>query len=201
MPLRPLVLLALLLAACTDRPEPADADLDTPPPLELDTTATPMSMPDGIGEVAAVAVLTPTEGNSVRGRVTFANVDGSVLVTADISGLTQGMHGFHVHETGDCSAPDASSAGGHYNPDASPHGAPTDASSERHVGDLGNLEAGSTGTVRYEHTDPVIQLSGPESVIGRAVIVHSGQDDYTSQPSGDAGSRLACGVIEATDEL
>ncbi len=195
MPLRPLALLAslVLLSACAD---PVDtADTETPPVVEPDTTATPMSMSDGSDEAAAV--LDPTEGNTATGRVTFTRVDDGVLVSAEFSGLAAGSHGFHVHETGDCSAPDASSAGGHYNPDGSPHGAPTDAPAERHAGDLGNLDVDTEGNARYEHTDRVLQLRGPESIIGRAVILHSGADDFTSQPSGDAGNRLACGVIEA----
>lgn len=195
MPLRSLLLLtalALPFAACADRP-----DADTPDPTTgLDTTTTPMSMDGGRAAADAVATLSPTEGNDVRGRVTFADTPDGVRVVAEISGLTEGLHGFHVHETGDCSAPDATSAGGHFNPDAHPHGAPDAPATERHDGDLGNLEAGADGTARYERVDPNVALSGPTSVIGKAVIVHAGQDDFTSQPSGDAGGRVACGVIE-----
>ncbi|MEP0547837.1 MAG: superoxide dismutase family protein [Rhodothermales bacterium] len=193
MPLRPLLLLAALsFAACADRP-----DADTPDPTtSLDTTSTPMSMDGGRAAADAVATLSPTEGNDVRGRVTFADTPDGVRIVAEISGLSEGMHGFHVHETGDCSAPDATSAGGHFNPDDTPHGAPEAPAPERHDGDLGNLEAGADGIARYERIDPNVALSGPASVIGKAVIVHAGQDDFTSQPSGDAGGRVACGVIE-----
>jgi Cu-Zn family superoxide dismutase len=149
--------------------------------------------------VDAVATLSPTEGNDVRGRVTFAEIEDGVLVVAEVSGLSAGMHGFHIHENGDCSAPDASSAGGHYDPTGAPHGAPNDPASERHVGDLGNLEAGADGVARYERVDSVISLSGPNTIVGKAVIVHAGQDDYTTQPTGAAGGRLACGIIEATE--
>ena len=199
MPLRPLLLLvslALPLAACADRP---DADAPPPPATDLDTTTTPMAMDGGRATADAMATLSPTEGNDVRGRVTFVDTPDGVRVFAEISGLSEGMHGFHVHETGDCSAPDATSAGGHFNPDDHPHGAPDAPSAERHDGDLGNLEAGVDGVARYERTDTNVALSGPNSVIGKAVIVHAGQDDYTSQPSGDAGSRVACGVIEAVE--
>ena len=141
----------------------------------------------------AVAVLHPTQGNDVSGLVTFTNVTGGVKVMAVVNGLTPGEHGFHIHEYGDCSALDAKSAGGHFNPENKPHGAPTD--SLRHVGDLGNLVADSAGTTHYEWTDTLISFSGPHSIIGRAVIVHVGADDLKSQPTGNAGARAACGVI------
>lgn len=191
-----------LFAACADRTDAPSDDADTLGTLmpEPDTAATPMSMSDGMSADAAVAVLRPTEGNAANGRVTFTSVEGGVRVVAEVSGLSEGPHGLHIHENGDCSAPDASSAGGHYAPDGSPHGAPNDPAGQRHAGDLGNIEASDDGTARYERIDTVIQMSGPASILGRGVIVHSGQDDYTSQPSGDAGDRLACGVIEAADE-
>lgn len=202
---RPLLLLlplALLLAACVDSPEPVEGDVgDTlttlTPDADLDTTATPMSMDGGSAATEAVAVLDPTEGNDVRGRVTFSDSPDGVRIVAEVSGLSEGMHGFHIHETGDCSAPDASSAGGHFNPNDDPHGAPDAPAEERHAGDLGNLEAGANGAARYERVDTQVQMSGPASIVGKAVIVHAGQDDFTTQPTGDAGGRLACGVIEA----
>ncbi|MFW6371606.1 MAG: superoxide dismutase family protein, partial [Bacteroidota bacterium] len=138
-------------------------------------------------------VLHPTEGNNVSGTVTFTRNGSSIKVVAEIEGLTPGLHGFHIHEYGDCSAPDATSAGGHFNPDDSDHGGPND--EERHVGDLGNIEAGEDGRARLELTDTVISFTGPNSVIGRAVVVHEKEDDLTSQPTGDAGGRLACGII------
>ncbi len=146
----------------------------------------------------AVAVLYPTDGNNVKGTVTFTKVQGGVKVVADIEGLSPGKHGFHVHEYGDCTALDAKSAGGHFNPENKPHGGPS--SKERHVGDLGNIIADEQGKARYEWTDPVISLSGPHSIIGRAVIVHADEDDFTSQPTGNAGARLACGVIGIGNE-
>lgn len=153
-----------------------------------------MSQKTGQTEIdRAICVLHPTEGNDVRGIVTFVQVGDSVQVTADIDGLTPGKHGFHIHEYGDCSAADASSAGGHYNPFNMPHGAPTD--TERHVGDLGNVVADTTGHAHYEWTDGLLKLNGPYSIVGRGVIVHAGADDLKSQPTGNAGGRVACGVI------
>ena len=140
-----------------------------------------------------IAVLHPTEGNKAKGTVTFEKVDGGIKVSAELEGLSQGKHGFHIHEFGDCSAVDGGSAGGHFNPTKKNHGAPED--TERHVGDLGNVEAGSDGTASYERVDSVVTLSGDNSILGRAVIVHAGEDDLTSQPTGDAGARVACGVI------
>lgn len=142
---------------------------------------------------AAVAVLHPTEGSEARGIVRFSAVADSVQVTADIAGLAPGQHGFHVHQLGDCSAPDGTSAGGHFNPEDMQHGGPL--ASERHVGDLGNLRADSSGTAQHAHTDGLLALVGAHSIIGRAVIVHAGADDLSSQPTGAAGARVACGVI------
>ncbi len=195
---RSLVLLAplLLFAACATEPDP----VEPPDIVEPDTVETPVGIADGISADEAVAVLNPTEGNTTSGRVTFTAVEGGVRVVAEMRGLGEGPHGLHIHETGDCSAPDGSSAGGHFAPDGSPHGAPNDPAGQRHAGDLGNIEGDDDGAGRYERIDTVLQMSGPASIIGRGVIVHAGQDDYTSQPTGDAGNRIACGVIVAADE-
>lgn len=141
----------------------------------------------------AVTVIHPTEGNDVAGTVSFEQTGDSVHVTGEITGLEPGPHGFHVHQYGDCTAPDGSSAGGHYNPEDNPHGAPTD--EERHVGDMGNIEAGENGTATLDYYDSVIELNGANSIIGHGVIVHGGEDDLESQPSGAAGARMGCGVI------
>jgi len=141
----------------------------------------------------AIAVLHPTTGSNVTGTVTFTAEGDSVKVVADISGLTPGKHGFHIHEFGDCSAPDATSAGGHFNPSKHQHGAPSD--TERHAGDLGNIEADASGKVHLEITDKVMKLSGDDSIVGHAVIVHEKADDLKTQPTGNAGGRVACGVI------
>jgi Cu-Zn family superoxide dismutase len=140
----------------------------------------------------AIAVLHSASGSQVMGTVTFTQVGDTVQVVADITGLTPGKHGFHIHEFGDCSAADASSAGGHFNPMKKPHGAPD--SAERHAGDMGNLEADSTGKAHLELKDSMLKLSGENSILGRGVIVHEKVDDW-SQPVGNAGSRQACGVI------
>ncbi len=127
------------------------------------------------------------------GTVTFTKANDTVQVVADVTGLTPGKHGFHIHEFGDCSATDATSAGGHFNPTHKPHGAPDAA--ERHVGDLGNLEADASGKAHLEWKDKMLKLSGQNCILGLAEIVHEKEDDLKSQPVGNAGGRVACGVI------
>jgi Cu-Zn family superoxide dismutase len=141
----------------------------------------------------AVAVLHPTQGNNVTGTVTFTRTQNGIEVIGDVMGLSPGKHGFHIHQFGDCTAPDGTSAGGHFNPENQPHAGPDQA--KRHVGDLGNIAADSSGNARYARTDSHLKFDGRDSIIGRAVIVHAGEDDLMSQPSGNAGPRVACGVI------
>lgn len=142
----------------------------------------------------AKVILAPTKNNNVRGQVTFTVVADGVRIVADVSGLKPGKHGFHVHEKGNCSAHDASSAGGHFNPTDTKHGGPD--SKERHIGDLGNLEADDNGIAHYDRVDKLVKLSGPHSVVGKSIVVHADPDDFVSQPAGNAGNRIACGVIE-----
>jgi len=144
---------------------------------------------------SATAILAPTKGNSVSGTVNFTQKGDVVLVEAKVNGLKpNGSNGIHIHEKGNCTAADASSAGGHFNPSSSQHGGP--AGEARHGGDLGNLQADATG-----HAQLSIQVSGislgtePNSISGRAVIVHAGADDLKTQPSGNSGARVACGLI------
>ncbi len=141
----------------------------------------------------AIAVLSSASGSKVTGTVTFTKSGDEVKVVADVTGLTPGKHGFHIHEFGDCSAPDATSAGGHYNPEKHQHADRT--ATDRHVGDLGNLEADASGKAHLDWTDKMLTLSGDDSILGLAVIVHEKEDDLKSQPVGNAGGRLACGVI------
>ena len=141
----------------------------------------------------AVAVLQPASSSMVHGVVTFTKVEGGVRVVADIEGLTPGEHGFHVHEFGDCSAASAASAGGHFNPHNAPHGGPE--SEHHHEGDLGNITADDSGKAHYDRVNKMIELGGPESILGRSVIVHEKADDLQSQPTGNAGARVACGLI------
>lgn len=140
------------------------------------------------------AKIAPTQGNTANGEVRFYKVSGGVRVVAQLEGLSPGRHGFHIHEKGDCSAPDASSAGGHFNPAGGPHGAPTADKTARHAGDLGNIEAGPDGKASYDRVDTVLDYA---QLQGLSVLVHAGEDDYTTQPSGNSGARIGCGVIES----
>ncbi len=144
----------------------------------------------------AVAVLSPAANGKVKGQVTFLEETEGVRVTANIEGLTPGKHGFHIHEKGDCSAADFTSAGGHFNPAGSKHGSPADP--EHHAGDFGNLEANDQGVARFERVFSWLTFAGTNSILNRAVIVHEKADDLTTQPTGNAGGRLACGVIQIT---
>ena len=141
----------------------------------------------------AIAVMSPTAGSKVSGTVTFTKAGTGVKIVAELNGLTPGKHGFHIHEFGDCSDPKAESAGSHYNPTKDPH-AGHDAE-KRHVGDLGNIEADASGKARLELTDTEMEFTGDKGIVGHAVIVHEKADDLKTQPTGDAGGRLACGVI------
>lgn len=205
--------LPLLLAGCGDAEEeavvedvaqtqepevPTREDTEVPEP-EVPVMQDPdLDVPEGEEQqIGAVAKLQPTEGNTAEGEVTFRYEGDVVVISGNITGLEPGPHGFHVHETGDCSAPDASSAGGHFNPGDAPHGSPSRPADEHHVGDFGNIEANAEGVAHFDISEPEMSLGDhSRSVIGRAVIVHAGKDDLTSQPSGDAGARVACGVIE-----
>ena len=143
----------------------------------------------------AVANLKPASGSQVTGTVTFTKSGDDVQVVADIQNLKPGKHGLHIHEKGDCSAPDASSAGAHFNPTHQHHDGPTGA--ERHAGDFGNIEANSSGKGHLVWKGK-LDLSGENSIIGKSVIVHEKEDDLKTDPSGNSGARFGCGVIEAT---
>ena len=141
----------------------------------------------------AIALLHPTQGSEVKGIVTFTKSNDGVKIVADVMGLAPGKHGFHIHEFGDCTSPDGKAAGGHFNPTHAPHAAHDVA--QRHEGDMGNMDADASGKAHLELVDTMMTMSGDKSIIGRAIIVHEKADDLKTQPTGDAGGRLACGVI------
>uniref|UniRef100_A0A1D1Z7R7 Superoxide dismutase [Cu-Zn] n=1 Tax=Anthurium amnicola TaxID=1678845 RepID=A0A1D1Z7R7_9ARAE len=149
----------------------------------------------------AVAVFIPDNSNiNVKGTITFIqeNENAPTQIDVKIEGLTPGEHGFHVHEFGD-NTNGCTSAGPHFNPHGKKHGAPTD--ENRHAGDLGNVTADNDGKVDAKITDNHVKLSGPNSIIGRTIVIHADVDDLgkgnheLSLTTGNAGSRLACGVI------
>ena len=149
----------------------------------------------GAAGTSAVAALAPTTGNSTSGTVRFAQRGDKVLVTGEVRGLRpNGEHGFHVHEKGDCSSGDGMSTGGHYNPGNQPHGRHTSAA--HHAGDLPSLRADASGVARFSFESTGFSIgAGRADVVGKGLIVHRDPDDYTTQPTGNAGPRLACAVI------
>lgn len=165
------------LAACA----PAPVERDTPPPAP--------------GAIRATANVAPASASLVSGTLQLMPMADGVHVTGELGGLAPGPHGFHVHERGDCSAADASSAGGHFNPTNMPHG--RSGPNPHHLGDSDNIVANANrvATVNAHLHDVTLGTGLPNDIAGRAIVVHADPDDYTSQPSGDAGSRVACGVI------
>lgn len=183
---RSALLLALLAAGCADD-APAEAPADAPAPVAADDPET------------VEALVSPIGDGTVEGRVVFTALDDALEIRYALDGLGAGPHGFHVHRIGDC-GPDSTgtpggAAGPHFNPLESPHGAPDADPADRHAGDLGNIQAGPDGRAEGVVVDSVLSLDGPTSVMGRALVVHGGEDDLASQPSGDAGARVGCGVI------
>ena len=183
----PLALLISLaaLTACNKAASP-------PPPAAAEPSAAVAPAPSA----TATAQLQAASGSKATGELNFAAGEGGVSVSGHVAGLAANtIHGFHVHETGDCSAPDARSAGEHFNPEHGNHGGPT--TDDRHLGDLPNIESDGTGnaTVSATISNATLRDGGPHDLQGKAVIVHARRDDYVSQPSGDSGERIACGVI------
>jgi Cu-Zn family superoxide dismutase len=145
----------------------------------------------------ATARLESRSGSKVTGKAEFHQLGtGGTRVEIWIENATPGVHGLHLHEKGDCSAPDAASAGPHFNPSGNPHAGPADA--KHHNGDWGNIQIGADGKGKLELTSDMLTVApGPNSVVGKAVVFHEKADDLKTQPSGDAGGRFACGVVEA----
>lgn len=144
---------------------------------------------------AAKATLEARSGSTVTGWATFTASKSGVKVVVHVEKAPPGTHGLHIHENGDCSNPEAKSAGGHFNPGAMDHAGPMD--EKHHAGDLGNIEVKADGTGDLEITSKMLAVTdGPNNVIGRAVIFHEKADDLKTQPTGNAGGRLACGVIK-----
>jgi Cu-Zn family superoxide dismutase len=146
----------------------------------------------------ATAVLEPTKGSTVRGNASFTQVGDNVRVNANISGLKpNGEYGFHIHEAGDCSSGDGMSAKGHFNPQNKPHGRA--GHGEHHGGDLPSITSDASGNATINALVDVVTVTpGPNSVVGRGLIVHVQPDDYKTQPTGNAGARSACAVIRAS---
>jgi len=187
--LLPLCIATALLAACGQRDTANQpAATDPAPPAEA-----PAPQPAG-----ATASLQPTEGNTATGTLALTQDGNGVRLSGTLRGLTPGSQfGFHIHEKGDCSAPDASSAGDHFNPGNTQHGNPD--GDAHHAGDMLNVTSDEQGNARVDALADAVSLDGgqPAGIIGRAVVLHEKADDYATQPSGNSGKRIACGVISA----
>jgi Cu-Zn family superoxide dismutase len=186
---------ALVFSGCSKATSSSapDATVSTAPteqPTPTSSSSSALVAPD-----AAIANIEPTEGNECRGTVRFTQDDNQVDVLVELTGLVPGKtHAMHIHENGDCSAPDAMSAGSHYNPGGHPHALPP--ATPRHAGDLGNIVADSDGKARVEMKVDSLSIDGTMNPIrNRSVIVHTQADDG-SQPTGNAGGRIGCGVIK-----
>jgi Cu-Zn family superoxide dismutase len=153
------------------------------------------SMEQGSGQKAS-ATLDSRSGSQTKGEVNFVWQGHDVLVSGKFSGLKPNAEqGFHVHEKGDCSAPDATSAGGHFNPDTKDHGMPNSGMS--HAGDMPNIKSDANGNATYTAKLHGFAVNnGPKGIVGRSVVVHRDPDDYKSQPAGNSGPRIACGLIK-----
>lgn len=207
MKILPLALLipVALCTACGGRddspavtePAPMEGSAETaqgPSPAPADTSPDPTEP----APPTAHATLTAAPGSSVQGGFTFVNQGSAISIRGEITGLEPGSeHGFHLHETGECTPPGFESAGGHFNPTEDPHGGPD--SSARHLGDLPNLKADDEGRVTVNHDIEGVTLvdkdGAPTEILGKAIVLHAMPDDYETQPSGDSGARIACGVI------
>lgn len=177
-------------AACGgSKPQPAPAPVADVKPVAKEEPPPPPAPKHATATLAGTAKF-----KAVTGTVEFKETDDGVEVTANVEGLKKGTHGFHIHEKGDCSAPDAKSAGGHFNPSNHKHGGPE--ADERHEGDLGNITAGKDGKATATMTVKGITLKdGDNSIVGKGFIIHDKADDFKTQPTGNAGDRVACGVI------
>lgn len=188
--------MACVLVACGQSDEPqGNADTralpDNPMPEPADDMTGPGQAPEG-----AVVQIEPTQGNTVSGMLSVIAEDDAVRLTGNIQGLKPNAEfGFHIHEKGDCSAPDASSAGGHFNPADAAHGHPE--GDTHHAGDMTNLKSDTDGVAQVDTRafGATLNSGQPTDVLGKAVVVHESPDDYTSQPSGNSGARIGCGVI------
>lgn len=184
-----LLLVALLfLSACNSGSKQAD---------QGETNTEQQQDADEEDKVTAKATMEPASGSNVSGEATFTQENGAVQFELTVENVAPGEHAVHLHEKGDCSAEDGSSAGGHWNPTMKPHGKRGDGTSF-HKGDIANMNVGQDGkgTLRLSINDWTI--GGPDStnIVGKSVIIHAKPDDFTSQPAGNAGDWISCGVIK-----
>ncbi len=189
------LLSAAIITACDGRDTPPTPGAAPKASAESAPVSPPPAAP-AVVDGATVVTLGAASGSRVSGELTVTPEGSGVRITGTIDGLEPStQHGLHIHQIGDCSAPDASSAGDHFNPGDAPHGNPD--GEQHHAGDLPNAHADSYGLAMVDVTVDQLQLGGGGEfdILGRAIVVHAQPDDYTSQPSGASGARIACGVI------
>lgn len=196
-----LVAIALLLAACgrkedssplTDAPAPAGDS----PSVATTTDPTPSTTTSAEATAGAAVQLSPTPGNTANGGLKLTAAGTGVKLSGMLQGLKPDTEfGFHFHEKGDCSAPDATSAGEHFNPTSQDHGKPQ--AQPHHAGDMLNVKSDAQGVaeVSVDNPDVSLQTGQPNDIIGKALVLHARPDDYKTQPAGDSGDRIACGVV------
>lgn len=187
---------SLFLTGCKN--EKKENEMENQSDTEMTATDMDTEMETEEAKTATVE-LQPASDSKLGGTLTFTEEDGEVTLTGTITGLEEGKHAIHIHEKGDCSAADGTSAGGHWNPTDEPHGQ-WGAAEGYHKGDIGNFEVGANGegNVSFSTDEWCIDCDDAnKNIVGKAVIIHNGVDDFTSQPSGAAGKRMGCGVIEA----
>jgi Cu-Zn family superoxide dismutase len=194
-----LLALALLLTAC-GRNEDAKSSADAPPPAgdgpAIASSTEPGQTASAEATAGAAVQLSPTQGNTANGALKITAAGTGVKLSGMVQGLPpNGEFGFHFHEKGDCSAPDATSAGAHFNPTGQDHGHPQ--TSPHHAGDMMNVQSDEQGVaeVSIDNPDVSLQTGQPNDIIGKALVLHARPDDYTTQPSGNSGDRIACGVV------
>ncbi|MEF3078774.1 superoxide dismutase family protein [Winogradskyella poriferorum] len=183
-----LTLAVAFATSCKDNKKETEETVET----EVEKTAEPV-----ITKTEMKIKLDPKSGSNATGSIVFVEENGEVTMTAHLSGLNEGEHAIHIHESADCSSPDGKSTGGHWNPTAQPHGK-WGAETGYHKGDIGNFKVDANGKGEIKFTTDEWCLTCEDStknIIGKAIIVHQGTDDFTSQPSGAAGSRVSCGAI------
>lgn len=174
-------ILSVMAISCTHRPSATTSPDHSPTEQQAPTRAH--------------AVLKFASGMKAKGMIHFTAENGEMTVETMVEGIKSGPHGFHIHEVGDCSKADFTSAGGHFHVHSNVHGSTT--SKERHAGDLGNLMANSKGVANTIIKISDISFKGESNIIGKSVVIHKDKDDFKSQPAGNSGARIACGVIEA----
>lgn len=192
-----LVAFALLLAAC-GRNEDAKPVTDAPAPAGDSPAIATATAPTATAETTSTAgvQLSPTQGNTANGGLKITAAGTGVQISGMVQGLKPaGEFGFHFHENGDCSAPDATSAGEHFNPTSQDHGNPQ--TPPHHAGDMLNVKSDAQGVAEVSLDNPEVSLQSGQTndILGKALVMHAKPDDYKTQPSGNSGDRIACGVV------